>query len=236
MAELPAVPARGVRDLRRALGRARGRRVRQGRAPLRAAGRGCAADQLHAARSRSRHGVMAARFHRPAAGRLPEPGVPLGAGVAVGDRDRRRGVRRARAAVARGGRADRGRLLRRRASSTSRRHARRWPAPGRAPRTRRCPATSARREAGDRLRFRDDRGRGVFPLDVPDLVVDPQVGAPEPRLVPAVAPPVPGGPGVAPAVPGRRLGHRAAGRAARAQRRRRTCTRSTSSPPRSPTR
>jgi S-methylmethionine-dependent homocysteine/selenocysteine methylase/SAM-dependent methyltransferase len=30
------------------------------------------------------------------------------------------------------------------------------------------------------LRFRDDRGRGVFPLDVPDLVVDPTVAKPNP--------------------------------------------------------
>ena len=49
LAELPALPARGVRDLRRALGRAGGGRVRPRRAPLRAAGRRCAAHQLHAA-------------------------------------------------------------------------------------------------------------------------------------------------------------------------------------------
>jgi S-methylmethionine-dependent homocysteine/selenocysteine methylase/SAM-dependent methyltransferase len=30
------------------------------------------------------------------------------------------------------------------------------------------------------LRFRDHRGRAVFPLDVPDLVVDPEVAAPNP--------------------------------------------------------
>jgi S-methylmethionine-dependent homocysteine/selenocysteine methylase/SAM-dependent methyltransferase len=30
------------------------------------------------------------------------------------------------------------------------------------------------------LRFRDHRGRGVFPLDVPDLVVDPEVAKPNP--------------------------------------------------------
>jgi S-methylmethionine-dependent homocysteine/selenocysteine methylase/SAM-dependent methyltransferase len=30
------------------------------------------------------------------------------------------------------------------------------------------------------LRFRDNRGRAVFPLDVPDLVVDPEVAAPNP--------------------------------------------------------
>ena len=35
-------------------------------------------------------------------------------------------------------------------------------------------------EAGDRLRFRDNRGRGVFPLDIPDLVVDPEVARPNP--------------------------------------------------------
>jgi S-methylmethionine-dependent homocysteine/selenocysteine methylase/SAM-dependent methyltransferase len=35
-------------------------------------------------------------------------------------------------------------------------------------------------ERGDGLRFRDDRGRVLFPLDVPDLVVDPEVANPNP--------------------------------------------------------
>jgi S-methylmethionine-dependent homocysteine/selenocysteine methylase/SAM-dependent methyltransferase len=35
-------------------------------------------------------------------------------------------------------------------------------------------------EAPNGLRFRDGRGRGLFPLDVPDLVVDPAVAAPNP--------------------------------------------------------
>ena len=54
VAQLPPLPPRRLRRVRRALGRARGRRVRPRRAPLRGDGRRRAADQLHAARPRRR--------------------------------------------------------------------------------------------------------------------------------------------------------------------------------------
>ena len=77
VAQLPPLPQRRLRRLRRALGRARGRRLRPGGAPLRADGRRRAARQLHPARPRGRDDLVDARLHRPAARRLPEPRLPL---------------------------------------------------------------------------------------------------------------------------------------------------------------
>ena len=80
VAELPPLPPRRLRRLRPALGPAGGRPVRPRRPPLRGDGRRRAAHQLPAGRPRSRDAVLAARLHRHAARRVPEPRLPRGAG------------------------------------------------------------------------------------------------------------------------------------------------------------
>ena len=117
LAQLPPLPARGVRRVRRALGRPRGRRVRPGGPPLRGDGRRRARAQLPAAGSRHRDAGVAARLHRSTARRVPQPRVSVGRRLAPGGGRGRRGIRRARAPVARGGRADSRRLLWRRAGA-----------------------------------------------------------------------------------------------------------------------
>ena len=77
VAELPALPSRRVRRLRRALGRTGGRRLRSRRAAVRGDGRRRAGDQLHPARPRHRHALLAARLHRPPARRVSEPRLPI---------------------------------------------------------------------------------------------------------------------------------------------------------------
>ncbi len=112
VAELPPLPARGVRRLRRALGRSRGRLLRARRAALRGDGRGRARAQLHPAGSRRRDALVAARLHRHAARRVPQPRLPVGGRLAPGARGGRPGVRRAGDQLARRGRPDHRRLLR----------------------------------------------------------------------------------------------------------------------------
>ncbi len=73
LALVPPLPPRRVRRLRTALGPARGRPVRPRGAPLRGDGRRGADDQLPARRPRAGHRLVAARLHRAAARRLPEP-------------------------------------------------------------------------------------------------------------------------------------------------------------------
>ncbi len=73
LALLQALPARGVRRLRPALGPARGRPLRPCRTAVRADGGRGAADQLPAGRPRGRDDPVAARLHRVAAWRVPEP-------------------------------------------------------------------------------------------------------------------------------------------------------------------
>ena len=82
--ELPPLPPRRVRRVRPALGRARGRRVRPRRGALRDARDRRAADQLPAARPRAGDARLAARLHRPAARRLPEPRLPVRRRLALG--------------------------------------------------------------------------------------------------------------------------------------------------------
>ena len=149
VAELPPLPPRRLRGLRGALGRPGGRCLRPRRAALRGDGRLRPADQLRAARSCAGDGLLAAGLHRSAAGGLSQPGLPVGRRLALGDRDRRRRVRRAGAGVARGGRADRRRLLRRR----PRARGRGTEAPGRTP----SPDTKRRVElpAGEHEAGRD---------------------------------------------------------------------------------
>ena len=163
-----------LRRLRRALGRARGRLVRPRGAPVRGDGRRRAADQLHPARPRRRHGLVAARLHRPAARRVPEPGLPLGRGLAHRGGRGRRGVRRAGPGLAGGGSADHRRLLRRRAraprggaNGPRGRPGRPHPATG-AGRGGGRPGSAKRRPASSR--WTDERGAELFPLDFPDLL------------------------------------------------------------------
>ncbi len=100
VAELPSLPSRRLRGLRRALGRPGGRRVWSRCTSFRGDGRRRARHQLHPARPRPGDAVVAAGLHRSAARRLPEPRLPLRRGLAGRERRRRRRVRRPGAAVA----------------------------------------------------------------------------------------------------------------------------------------
>ncbi len=225
VAVLPALPPRAVRHLRPALGRPRGRRLRARRAALRGDGRGRAAHQLHPARPRRGDGLLPARLHRPAARRLSEPRLLQRSRLALHARRRRRGVRRDGAALARGGRADRRRLLRR----APRAHRRRRAAPAR---------HGARPRATDRRRpQRPQRRGGPAPAAaaravdrpppapaVPAALPRPQRragrGAPGRRQLHGLALRLRRGHRRPPALPGHRLRHRHPRRPARPQRRR----------------
>ena len=112
--------------------------------------------------------VVAARLHRPAARRLPEPRLPVGRRLAPrAPASRGRRLRRAGARLARGGRADHRRLLRRRtrAPRGRARRARRHQARPRAPRSALEPGrggSPARGHAGDAAGA-TRRGRGSVP-------------------------------------------------------------------------
>ncbi len=90
------------------------------------------------------HRLVAARLHRAAARRLPEPRPSDRAALAVRRDDRARGLRRARARLARRGRADRRRLLRRHVRSHR----------GARPRARRRPSRAAAGRHCSRTRLR----------------------------------------------------------------------------------
>ncbi len=114
-------------------------------------------------------------------GVYPNLGYLSAAGLAPRGRHRRRRVRRAGAALARGGRADHRRLLRRR-SRASRGRARRRSTdtkPGHA-RPPRCPTRSdgGPERAQRPPHWSDPRGRPMFPLDFPDIDVEPGVFVP----------------------------------------------------------
>ena len=180
LALVPPLPPRRLRRLRPALGPARGRPLRPRRAALRGDGRRGAADQLPAGRPRAGHRLVAARLHGAAARRLPEPRPPGGPALALRRHDRPGGLRRARARLARGGRADHRRLLRRDAGPhrgarpRARGHEARPPPPARsrtaalervvdAQRAARAVARRARRRPVSRCRCRSSRSRtGVF--------------------------------------------------------------------------
>ena len=146
LALVPALPARRLRRLRPALGTARGRPLRAVRAPLRGDGRRRDPHQLPARRPRPRDDRVAARLHRHAARRLPEPRPPRRRAVALRRRDRPGRVRGARARLARRGRADRRRLLRREPGAHR----------GRRPRARGHEAPGRRRPALDERLLRDE--------------------------------------------------------------------------------
>ena len=182
VAQLPPLPTRCLRRLRRALGRPGGRRLRSRRAALRGDGRRRAAGQLHTAGPRAGDGLLAARLHRPAARRLSQPRLPLG---------RRAGAARRRSAAPStpSSRSSGARRVRRSSAaaaasvpSTSPRRARRWRTPGPAARapsscrpTSATPATAtpAGRRSGP-TRAAGRCSRSTFP----DIQVEPGVFVP----------------------------------------------------------
>ena len=97
LALLSALPARRLRRLRPALGASRGRSLRPRGDAVRGDGRGGAPDQLPPRRPRPRDDELAARLHRHAARRLPEPRPPrragCGASTTASIRRRTRGSR-----------------------------------------------------------------------------------------------------------------------------------------------
>ena len=113
VALVPALPPRVVRCVRPALGRPRRGRLRPRRPPLRGGRCRGAARQLHPARPRRRDGRLPARLLRPAARRVSQPRVLHERRLALRARRRRRAVRRDGALLARRGRPDHRRLLRR---------------------------------------------------------------------------------------------------------------------------
>ena len=152
VALVPALPARPVRRLRAALGRAR--RATRSAAP-RAGSSRWAWPRCWSTASRpttSRDGLLPARLRRPAARRVPEPRLLHRPRLALRPGRRRRRVRRAGAALARGGRADHRRLLRRAARAHR--------GGARAARGHRGPATAARSPSRPRRRRRDPPRRG----------------------------------------------------------------------------
>ena len=176
VAVVPALPARPLRRLRPALGRPRGRRLRARRAPLRGDGRRRAAHQLPPARPRRGHGLLPARLHRPAARRLSEPRLPTATAAGASTTGvGRRGVRRDGAALARRGRADHRRLLRRAPRAHRRRRA---PPAGHGARPR---ATGRRRPPWPRRR-RGQRPRGAAAaLDRPPTAPPLPAAVPRPQ-------------------------------------------------------
>ncbi len=225
VAELPALPPRRLRGLRPALGRARGRPVRARRAPLRGDGGRSAADQLHPAGPRARDDRLAARLHRPAARRLSQPRLLHERRLALRPPGHRRGLRRHGARVARGGSADRRRLLRRRARPDRRRprapggHQAGHAPPGRPlRRERHGPAGAAR--AGRRPALARREEPRPVPAPVPEDHRRPRRVRAHPGQLPGLEAPLRGEHRQPPALPRRGLRHRAAHRAARPQRRR----------------
>ena len=151
LAVLPPLPPRPVRRLRRALGRPGGRRVRPRGAALRADGRRRAARQLHPARPRRGMVSYLRDFTDLPLGVYPNLGYFTDAGWRFdpgvgGDEYARDG-----AALARGGRADHRRLLRRRARPHRRR--------ARAPRGHEAAATAAAARLADLDARRQRRAR-----------------------------------------------------------------------------
>ena len=138
LAVVPALPPRPVRRLRPALGRARGRRVRPRRAALRGA-RACGALLINCIPPDHVDGMISylRDFTDLPLGVYPNLGYCTNAGWRFDVRGRRRAVRGDGAALARGGRADRRRLLRhaarahRRGARGAARRAARPPPPGR---------------------------------------------------------------------------------------------------------
>ena len=241
VALVPALPPRRVRRLRPALGPAGGRPVRPRRAPLRGDGRRGAADQLPAGRPRAGHRLVAARLHRAAARRVPEPRPSRGQALALRRHDRPRGLRRARARLARRGRADHRRLLRRHVPTTSPRSAPRSPRPSRG---RRRPPLEDRaahvRDGAAAQRARALARRPTAPTSsrcrCRELSLESGVFVPTHGQLPRLEAPLPHG-------RGRRACAASTSAAAAASRpcssrstARRTCTRSTSTATRSRTR
>ena len=148
------------------------------------------------------------------------------------DDDRARGLRRARARVARGGRADHRRLLRRDVRPHRRAAARR--SPGRSPAAGGRPLEDRLRSAETPRRARcpsrgsTSDGTDLFPLPLPAPRARSGRVRADAGQLPRLEAPLPHGRRRGHALPRRRLRLRHPDRAARAQRRRRTCTRSTS--------
>ena len=195
VAELPPLPPRRLRRLRPALGRPGGRRVRARRAPLRGAGRRRAARQLHPARPRRGHRAVAARLHRPAARRLPQPRLPVrrtagasrpASAARSSPRWRCAGARRARRSSAAAAASGRSTSAPRGARSKAR-----CPAAGAAGPASRSPPTTSGRHAPRAPRWTDERGRDLFPLPFPDLDLRARRVRADAGQLPRLAPPVP---------------------------------------------
>ena len=241
VAVVPPLPPRRVRRLRRALGRAGGRRVRPRRAALRADGRRRAARQLHPARPR-RRGWSPTCATSPtcrSASIRTSATSPTRAGASTPASAATEYARMA-LALARGGRADRRRLLRhaarphRRGARAPRGHAARPPPPRRPRRPR--AGGNGRRAAAPPTPWADGRERRLYPLPFPDLAVDPGVHRARRGELHGLALPLPRGRRRPPALPRRRLRHRASSASSSRSTARRTSAPSTSTSARSPTR
>ena len=179
---------------------------------------------------------MAARLHRPAARRLPEPRLrrPAPAGTST-SRSAAAEYADLAAELARGGRADRGRLLRRAARAhrrAARARVRDTPRGDRhgepaLPRSAGTPGGRSRRRPRARP-WLDDARPHPLPARRCPTSSRPGVFVPDPGQLPGVEAPVPRGRRRGPALPRRRLRHAASSRSSSRSTAPSTCTRSTS--------
>ena len=183
LAQFPALPPWRMRRLRRALGWPRGRQLRACRSPLRGDGRRRGPDQLRPARPRAGDGLRGcATSPTCRSASTPISATSRPAGGAPRRRSAAREYAELALCVARGGRSDRRRLLRRwarargRRARGPRRHEAWHQARRRARRTRRATLAPGRRPPGRAGSTR--AAEPLFPLDFPDLVVEQGVFVP----------------------------------------------------------